>query len=185
MSGHSICLWHPGIKVCPQEWDRSERNHIFALQCRSMRYSFPSTVPLPFPPAPPTWKPLQQGPCFISQIMKQCMALCVFLWGLLLLIIAIQWLVSFCSPSQQRILTECRLLIAPTPHFTQHHGKWKRVSWWFTTPQEEPYHCQYYIQSNIKWERVSWWFPIPQEDPCCCQIKLTMQRSTKQTSCPK
>jgi hypothetical protein len=29
-----------------------------------MRYSLPAAVPLPFPPAPPTWKPLQQGSFF-------------------------------------------------------------------------------------------------------------------------
>jgi len=64
MNSNSIHPRHPGIKVSPQEWDRSERNHIIALQRRSMRYSLPAAVPLPFPPAPPTWKPLPQGSFF-------------------------------------------------------------------------------------------------------------------------
>ena len=64
MNSNSIHPWHPGIKVSPQDWDRSERNHIIALQRRSMCFSFPAAVPLPFPSALPTWKPIQHGAFF-------------------------------------------------------------------------------------------------------------------------
>ncbi len=64
MISNSICPWHPGIKVSPQEWDCSERNRIIALQRRSMRFSFTAAVPLTCPSALPTWKPIQHGAFF-------------------------------------------------------------------------------------------------------------------------
>ena len=64
MNSNSICPWHPGIKVSPQEWDRSERNRIIVLQCWSMHFSFLAAVPLPFLSVLPTWKPIQHGAFF-------------------------------------------------------------------------------------------------------------------------
>ena len=49
--------WHPGIRVTPQEWHRSERNHIEALQHKAKRHLFPSTIPrcVSSAPAPTAW----------------------------------------------------------------------------------------------------------------------------------
>ena len=56
--------WHPGIKVSPMEWYRSERNCIAPLDHCVLKHhqSFPATCPPTFPPAPPAWNHVPQAP---------------------------------------------------------------------------------------------------------------------------
>jgi hypothetical protein len=60
---------HPGVRVPPHQWDRSEQNRIYALH-KKQRHSFPPSLSsIPFiPPVPPAWNNISYQLPFAHQL---------------------------------------------------------------------------------------------------------------------